>query len=146
MASQVYNEFKRASMAGEVDLNADDIRVALVMSDTTIDTENDAIVFIADFATLDRANAAGYADVALTGEAVNKDDTNDRAEFDANDVSFTGLGGDASRDYVGLLVHKFVTDDTDSVVIAFVEFSAPVSGTVTQLDVTFNAEGILQLA
>lgn len=145
MASIVYNEFKRANAAGEIDLDADDIRVALMMTNFN-PTENDGIVNVANLIGLDRADASGYADVALTGEAVNKDDANDRAEFDANDVSFAGLGGNATRDYDGLLVYKFVTNDADSIVIAYIEFAAPVSGTVTQLDVTFNAEGILQLS
>jgi len=145
MASQVYNEFKRASAAGEIALATDDMRVALLMDTTTCDTENDAIVNVADFTLIDRSDAAGYADVALAAEAVNKDDANDRAEFDANDASFTGLGGDATRDYVGLLLYKFVTNDAASIVVAFIEFAAPVSKTVTQLDVAFNAEGILNL-
>jgi hypothetical protein len=145
MASVVYNEFKRASAAAEIDLNADDIRCALLMSNTTADTENDAKVFVADLTTLDECNATGYARVALTGEAVNKDDGNDRAEFDANDVSFAGLGGDASRTYVGVLLYKHVTNDADSRLIAYVEFTAPLPLQATQVDIPWDAQGILQL-
>ena len=60
MASLIYNEFKRANMAGEIDLNADDIRVALVMTNTTVDTENDGMVNVDDFATLDECDGANY--------------------------------------------------------------------------------------
>lgn len=148
MASVVYNEFKRGSAAGEIDLNADDIRCRLVMTNTTCDTENDGIVNIADFSTVDVCDASSYADVALTSEAVNKDDANDRAEFDADDVSFAGLGGDATRDYQGVLLYKYVDGtDANDLVIAFVEFSnQPLAKEATQVDVPWNAEGILQLS
>ncbi len=147
MASVVYNEFKRASAAGEIDLNADDIRVRLLMSNTTCDSENDGVVQIADFTTVDPADATGYADVALGGEAVNKDDGNDRAEFDANDAVFSGLSGDATRNYVGVLIYKYVDgSDANDLVIAYVEFSAPLVKEATQVTVQWDAEGILQLA
>jgi hypothetical protein len=147
MASVVYNEFKRASAAGEIDLNADDIRVRLVMSNTTCDSENDGVVSISDITTVDVADAGSYADVALSGEAVNKDDGNDRAEFDANDAVFSGLGGDATRNYVGVLVYKYVDGtDANDLVIAYIEFSSPLVKEATQVTVQWDAEGILQLA
>ena len=46
MASVFYNEAKRAIAAGEIDLNADDIRVQLLMTNTTADTQNDGVVNI----------------------------------------------------------------------------------------------------
>lgn len=146
MASVVYNEAKRGIAAGEIDLNADDIRVVLLMANTTCDTENDGITTVSGFTTLDECDATGYSRQALTGEAVNKDDANDRAEFDANDASFAGLGGDATRDYAGVLVYKHVTNDADSVPIAFIQFtnSPAVSSGATQVDVPWNIEGIIQ--
>lgn len=147
MSSTVFNEFKRANAAGEIDLNGDDIRAILVMTNTTADTENDAIVYVDDLTTLDESDATGYARQALANEAVNKDDANDRAEFDADDISFAGLSGDATRDYQGVVLYKHVTNDTDSPIIAFVEFSnQPLSKQASQVDVPWDAEGILQLA
>jgi hypothetical protein len=148
MASQVYNEFKRASAAAEIDLDAggDDIRAALLMNTTTCDTDNDGVLDLLDFGTLARSDATGYADVQLTSEAVNKDDANDRAEFDATDISFTGLGGDAANDYQGVLIYKFVTGDSDSIPIAWIEFPAEITLTATQVDVSWNSEGILQFS
>lgn len=116
------------------------------MTSTTADTEKDAIDFMDDFSVLDECDASGYARVQLASEASNVDNTNDRAEFDANDISFTGLGGDASRDYQGIVIYKHVTNDTDSVPIAFLDFPTDASGAATQVNITFNAEGILQLA
>jgi len=145
MASVVYNEFKRASAAGEVDLNADDIRLRLVMSNTTCDTEEDVTAFLDDFTTIDVCDGANYADKALASEAVNRDDANDRAEFDAADVTWTALGV-GTRTTVGVLVYKFVTDDTDHVPIAYVEFAGAVTHDGTNFTIQWNAQGILQLA
>lgn len=143
MASLVYQNAIAKMMSGDLDLNAHDIRVALLMTNTTADTEADIDLMNA-FATLDECDAAGYARVALTGEAVNIDDTNDRAEFDANDASFTSLGGDATRAIQGALIFRHVTDDTDSVPIAFIDFTADIPATATQIDIPWSVEGILQ--
>ena len=140
MASQVYNEFKRANAAGEIDLNADDIRVQLMMTNTTCDTENDAIVNLADFTTLDEMDGAGYVVKALANEAVNKDDTNDRAEFDADDLTWSSLSN-GTRDVAGALVYKHVDGtDANDIVIAWVEFAAPVAPGGGDLTIQWNAD------
>jgi len=144
MASVVYNEFKRANAAGEIDLNADDIRIRLCMNTTTCDTENDAMVFLDDFALIDVCDGANYVDKALANEAVNKDDANDRAEFDADDVTWTALGV-GTRTTVGVLVYKFVATDADHVPICYVEFAGAVTHDGTDFTIQWNAEGILQL-
>ena len=143
MASVIYNEFKRASAAAEIDLNADDIRAAMLMSNTVADTENDAKVFVADITTLDEADATGYARQALTTEAVNKDDGNDRAAFDADDVVFASLGGDAARNYVGVLLYKHVGADSANPIIAYIEFTTPITSAATQVTVPWDSTGIL---
>lgn len=145
MASNVFNNFLQKLLAAYL-VSGADVRAALVMSNTTADTEKDGIDFMDDFATLDECDDSGYARVALGSEASNVDNTNDRAEFDASDISFAGLSGNATRNAVGVVIYKHVTNDTDSVPIAFIEFSAPVANTSTQIDVSWNAEGILQAA
>jgi len=146
MASVVYNEFKRANAAAEIDLNADDIRIRLLMSNTTADTENDAIVNIVDLTTVDVCDGANYVDKALANEAVNKDDGNDRAEFDADDVTWTALGV-GTRTTVGVLIYKYVDGtDANDLVIAYVEFASAVTHDGTDFTIQWNAEGILQLA
>lgn len=143
MASLVYHNAIAKMMSGDLDLNTHDIRVALLMTNTTADTENDAD-FIADFTTLDECDATGYARVALASEAVNLDDTNNRAEFDATDASFTGLSGNATRAIQGALIFRHVTNNADSVPICFVDFTSDIPATATQIDIPWNAEGILQ--
>lgn len=148
MASQVYNEFKRASAAAEMDLDAggDDIRVRLEMNLTTMDTENDGKVNIADFTTKDICDGANYVDKALESEVITKDDPNDRAEFDATDVTWTALGA-GTRATVGALIYKYVDGtEANDLIIAWVEFASPVTHDGTDFTIQWNVEGILQFA
>ena len=146
MASRIYNEALRAIAAGEIDLNAADIRAKLLMTNTTADTDNDAVVNVADITTLDLCDAAGYADIDMSGLAVNKDDPNDRAEFDAADLVFSGLGGDGTRDYQGVLLYVYVDGGAGDKVIAFVDFTADIPKAATQVTVPWDAQGIIQFA
>jgi hypothetical protein len=144
MANFVYNEIKRALFEAEIDLNAtDDIRVLLVMTNTTADTEDDKDT-ISAFTTLDEYDGSGYARQALTGEAVAEDAANDRAEFDGGDATFTTLGA-GTRSCQAAIVFKHVTNDTDSVPIAYIDTGGfPFAGNGGDVTIQWNAEGILQ--
>jgi hypothetical protein len=147
MASAIPNSALSRLLSGDMDLNANDIRARLCMTNTTCDTEVDAINDLADYTTIDVADATGYADVALADEAVAADDGNNRAEFDATNISFTGLGGDATRDYQGVLLYKYVDGtNANDLPLCFIDFAADVTAAATQVDVPWDAEGILQLA
>lgn len=146
MASAVPNTFKVALMENTIDLVTDDIRAKLCMNTTTCDTEVDAIADNADYSLIDVSDATGYSDVTLS-ESVAVDDGNDRSEFDASDISFTGLSGDATRDYQGVLIYKWIDGtDANDLPVAFIDFASDIPKTATQVDVPWNSEGILQLA
>lgn len=143
MASLAYTYAKAKLLSGDIDLNADDIRILMVMSNTTCDTEEDK-VFIDDFTTLDECDGANYVRKALADEAVAADEANDRGEFDATDVVFTALGV-GTRQNVGIVVYKHVNDDTDSIPIAYIDTGGfPFDGNGGNVTVQWNAEGILQ--
>lgn len=147
MASAIPNSAKANLINGTIDLNTHDIRARLVMTNTTCDTEVDAINTLSNYTTIDPCDATGYADVALASEAVNVDDTNNRAEFDATDITFSGLGGDATRALQGVLLYKYVDGtNTNDIPVCYVDFPATKPSTTTSLTVTWDAEGILQLA
>lgn len=145
MASKIYNIAKQLLLNGGLDLNTDDIRVALVMTNTTCDTEQDGMATIDDFTTLDEADGTNYVRKQLASEAVNLDDANDRAEFDAADVTWTALGS-GTRELAGAVIYKHVTDDTDSIPIAWIEFSSSQDPAGVDFVITWNAEGIIQAA
>lgn len=147
MAHVKYHVAKEAFLKGTIDLSTDDIRAALVMTGTTCDTENDGIATCANFTTADEFDGVGYTSggVALTGEAVAIDTTNDRAEFDAADV--TGLSyANGTRQIAGILLIKFNTTFADSMPIAYIDSGGfPVNG-ASLGSIVWNQEGVLQLA
>lgn len=154
MASVVYNQFKASNAAADIDLNGDAIYLALVMTNTTADTENDGMQYMDDFATLDEMDGANYSSSArqeLDNIAVNLDDANDRAEFDADDETFSALGN-GTRDIQGVVIHVDADDNGDTAddganrVICFIDFAVDQSPGGSDFQIVWNAEGILQLA
>lgn len=146
MASLVYNKFKTKLFKSDMDFDegTDDIRAALLMTNTTADTEDDTEFLTGGtgFTTLDEFDGSGYTRITFASQSVNEDLTNNRVEFDAEDWSAGALGVGA-RDIQGALIFKWVTADTDSIPICWVEFTSPQPGGVT-LTVQWNAEGILR--
>ena len=144
MASAIPNSVLAALLQAYL-VSGADIRARLCMTNTTCDTEIDAITNLSDYTTIDVCDATGYADVALASEAAAADDTNDRAEFDATDLSFTGMSGDATRDIQGVLLYKFIDGtNANDLPVAFIDFTSDIPSTATQVDVPWNAEGIIQ--
>lgn len=101
MASQAYNEFKENIIDWLVTTAT--IKVLLLMTNTTADTENDGISATTDFTTLDEHDGSGYAQATLATKTATKDDANDRGKFDAADVTFSSLGA-GTRDVAGVLL------------------------------------------
>lgn len=145
MASKMYDEAFMRTWSGDYDLNAAAIWARLTMSNTTCGTEQ--ALHLADFTTIDPCDATGYADVQLATLAVNKDSVNHRGEFDAADVTFSGLSGDATRNIVGCLLYIRVdgTDANDHA-LGYVEFVATIPKESLSVVVPWNSEGIFQQA
>lgn len=144
MASVVYTPAKTFFFRGQLDLReaGNDIRALLVMTSTTVHTQED-VATIAGFTTLDEMNGAGYVRKALANQAVNEDDPNNRGEFDADDVTWSALGA-GTRSVKGVLIFKFVATDADHIPIAFFEFPTAYPATGIDFTLSWNAEGILQ--
>jgi hypothetical protein len=147
MASAIPNSALANLINGTIDLNTDDIRARLCMTNTTCDTEIDAISNLTSYTTIDASNATGYADVQLDTETVTANDVNNRGDFDtATDIVFAGLGGDASRDYQGILLYKYVAGgDANCIPIAFVDFTADIPATATQVTVPSATTNLIQV-
>jgi hypothetical protein len=146
MADLVYTPAKKKILDGEIDFGANDIRVALLMANTTGDTDEDA-EFISNIGTLDEMDGGNYARVAMAGEIVNVDTANNRAEFDANDTVFPLLGI-GTRQVAGILIYKHVTNDSNSIAIAWIDSppTFPLNANGRDWRITWNAQGVLQLA
>lgn len=123
MAQTATNKAKQLFATGAIVPGTTDLRMGLLKTlaghtnvpdlNTVADMEAHA-----DFAEYTTSESASYARVALTGEAATEDDTNDRSNIDANDVSFGALetggtivgcfifdqagGADASRNLIAV--------------------------------------------
>ena len=131
---------------GTFDLETDDIRARLVMTNTTCDTEIDAISDLADYTTIDPADATGYADVALTGKTITVNDTDNRAEFSTtSDIEFSGLSGDATRNYQGVLIYKYVDGtDANDLPVFYIDFTTPIVKEATKVTVPSSTTNLLR--
>lgn len=148
MASIVFTRFKQDLAQGEFDLDVsgDDIRVSLHMTNTDCDTLRDTALNSSFNANNgDEFDGSGYSagGAALTSEAVNEDTGNDRAEFDAADLTFSALSA-GTRAIQGALVYKFTTNWNSSQPICWVDFPSTVTANGGDIVISWNAEGILQ--
>lgn len=147
MANAFYNQAKADLLNGDLDLAADDVRVLLLDAAGAYSFDADD-QFVADLTPgSNEFSDTNYVRKALTGEAVSQDDANDRAEFSADDVTWTALGG---TDEVGaIVIYKHVTNDADSRLIAFIDTTVPPLPHQTTGDdfgVAWDAQGIFQLS
>ena len=141
--SFVYTDAKRGLLEGEYDLADDDIRLLIVMTNTTADTEEDA-VFVGDLATLDEMDGSGYSRVALSNPAVSADDANDRANFTVDATVFP-LVGAGTRSMAGVVVYKHTGDDATSPLIAFYDDGFPFAATGANVSIAWtNSQALRQ--
>lgn len=121
MANALYDKGRNKFLTGTIDWVNDDIRVVLVDTATyTVDLNLDE--FLSAIPAVERV-----AEVQLTGK------TAVDGVADANDVTFAAVSGDQAE---ALVLYKFVTADTDSPLIAYID-------TATGLPVTPNTGDII---
>jgi hypothetical protein len=140
-----YNRGKFAVMNGTVDLLADTIKVMLVNASASFNADHN---FVSEV-NANELSGTGYVGgfngagrQTLGSKAINEDDTNDRAEFDAADVTWTGINaGTASA----AILIKEGTADTDSLLVAYLDFTDVVTNG-GNLTLQWDAEGILQIS
>lgn len=145
--SFVYTPAKEALLKGDLDFDeaGNDLRLLLVMTNTTADTEQDTALLSA-FTTLDEYDGAGYARAVLAVQAVVRDDPNNRAEFSATSpVSFGATVAAGTRLAQGAILYKHVGADSANIPIAFIDTGGfPLAGGGGPYQLAINAEGLLQ--
>lgn len=119
MADFWYDEAKRAIAAGEIDLDANDLRVALLMTNTTANTEKNK-TNLGAFTTLDECDGVAYARQALASKTVTVDNGNNRADIDAADVTFPTVSA-STRAVKAVLVYKHVGADAVNVPLLYMD-------------------------
>ena len=132
----LYNEFKEELLLGNIDMDGHTFKVILVTGYTpNIDSHNG----LSDVSA-NEESGSGYTagGATLAGKAVTKDTTSDRAKFDADDVTWTGLN-------VGTPSHAILYDDTHAsdCLVAYWEVTTATNGGNYTLQ--FGANGVLLL-
>lgn len=142
--SFVYQRAKELIATAGLNLSTADLRVALVMTNTTTDTEKDKNTF-AGFTTLDECNGANYARNDLASVTGVRDDGNLIWYVDAADAVFTNLGAGTRQNQAALL-HVHNATPGNEIPVAFIDTGGfPFDGTGANNTIQWAALGILQL-
>ena len=144
MAAFTFNHAKHLLGQGAINLATADFRVKLLMTNTTVDTEDDA-TNLGEFTTIDQMDGSGYADVATTGEVWAKDAPNNRSELDVADTVFPNLGAGTRQVQAALLYIEGATD-ADRIPCAYYDGGGfPFDATGSDVTIEWDQEGILQI-
>lgn len=144
MANFFYNEAKRAIAEAEIDFGSggSTIKVALAMTNTTADTEDDANT-VSAFTTLDEMDGANYSRQTIASQLVGEDAGNNRAYFDGSDSTFTSLGA-GTRQVQGAIVYKHVGADSSNIPIAWIDTGGfPFTANGGNVTLQWSASGIV---
>lgn len=128
MANLVYNAGLEELGKATTDLDSADLRVLLVKTTYTANKDH---LLVDDGSANDPASheiaVAGYARQALANKAVTRDDTNDFAYLDADDVVFTSLT--TGETIGGAILYRHTGADGTSPLIAFYDVAdTPTNG------------------
>jgi len=126
-------------MNGSIDLDTDDIQVALVTSSYTpnIDTHDNFDDITNEVSGT--GYTAGGADLA--NEAVTVDTTDDEGVFDADDVTWSSSTITAR----GAVLYKNTGTPSTSKLICYFDFGSDKVSSSGNFTIAWNAEGILNL-
>lgn len=142
VTATLYNPFKKKIVDGtNIDLDSDTIKIALVGSGYTpaIDTHD-----FWDDVVANESSGTGYTagGATLSNITLSVDTTNDRAVFDADNVSWTISSALAARYAV---IYKSTGDNATSPLIGYIDLDALYSLASGTLTITFHATGILTI-
>ncbi len=117
MARFVYNAAKAGLFKGEIDLDGDTFKVLLLEASGDQDKDDADVAAVLARAGTTELTSTGYVRRTLTGLVVTQDDTNDDAEWTADNVEWDPITQLAAEVVVGFFIYKFVTNDSDSIPI-----------------------------
>jgi len=150
-ANFVYNTAAGDMWQDIVDLLNDTIKIGLSTSVHTVDRDDD---FLDDGGASDfssgeltgtgyTAGFGGAGRKTLASKTITVDKTNDRAEFDCADVTWTAINAGTAAQAT---VMKEITNDAASKVIAHIDSGFPVVSNGGDVTLQINAEGLIQLS
>lgn len=142
MASLIYNSYKTALINNDTKINLEDtdtIKVALVTS--TYTPSADSHDFFDD--VTNEVSGTGYSagGATLGTKTVTQDNTDDEGVFDAADTTWTTSSITAR----GAVIYKSTGVASTSPLIAYIDFAADKTSDGGTFQITWPAEGILNI-
>jgi hypothetical protein len=128
---------------GPAALAAADMRAAIVMTNTTADTDEDA-EFMDDFGTLDEYDSGDYARQVLAAEAAAVVTASDRYKWSSDPIVWDDGPGLAvgTRQGQAIILYVHVTNNADSTPYAYKEPTGfPFTGNGAAVTVNPHADG-----
>lgn len=135
MASGVYNKTKQGGEA--FTWSSSTIKMLLVSSSYTFNPDHDFV----DDVDANELSGTGYVRKTLASKTVTVDDTNDEVRYDAADPVYTGA--DFGTVAAGI-VYVEVTNDTDSIPLAYVELTSPAVTNGGDFTFQFGSDGVFK--
>jgi len=127
------NHFKYQLADGKVDLSADTLKIILMNDTFSFDKDAHADLSNVTADQLSTANGYTQNDKTLANLSLTEDDTNDKAAFTCDDVSWTASGGSIGPTGAAVIYDDTTSDDT---VIGCIDFGT---------DYTIQDGGTLQI-
>lgn len=142
MATQVYNSFKLKLIdnSTKIDLSSDTIKIALVTSTYSPSIDNHD--FFNDITN--EVSGTGYTagGATLASKTVTQDNTNDKAVFDAADVTWTTSSITAR----GAILYKSTGVSSTSPLIGYIDFGADKTSDGGTFQITISTSGLLNIS
>ena len=136
MASLMYNSGLKKMWDGSIDLDTDTIKVALVTSSYTPD--RDVHDFFDDITNEVVGTGYSAGGASLANKAVNQNNTNDRAEFDADDAAWASSTITARA----AVIYKSTGVASTSPLIAYIDFGSNYTSTNGTFTIAWSSNGI----
>jgi hypothetical protein len=144
MANAVYNSYKLNTLIGNINLTADDIRLALVTSSYSPDIDNDTVYASIVSGDYEVVTGGGYvtSGVILSGTTVTQVNEEDAALFDAEDV----LWASSTITARGGVIFKDSGSSATSPLICYIDFGSTQSSVNSNFTISWATSGIMYLS
>lgn len=139
MANAIYNGIKLAIVKGEIDFDIDQFKILLVTNSYTPNVDTHEFLSHVTNEVVGTGYVAGGQ--VLQNQTVAVDLANDRAYFDADDVTWAASSITAR----GAIIYKNTGNAATSRLITYLDFSTDRVSDGGDFTVAFDATGILRL-
>ncbi len=137
----LYNRGKKIMSDGSsVVWTSTDVRVLLVTSGYTFDVDHNTVSQITN-----ELSGGNYVRKSIASPTMTEDDTDNRMEFDAADITWTALGAAAGTP-AAAIVYKYNAADASAELIAYVPLTSPFVPNGGDYSVVWDDSGVFYLA